>query len=129
MQNGLKIDSRSDDEDLHSLRIQGKKLRYMLEFFHSFYAPEEIDFFHGQLKKLQNNLGEFNDISVQLQMLEEHAGALPAGTKRALRISGAVGGLITHLFERHSKVRRKFKKTFSVFASAENQERFQKTLV
>lgn len=129
MQNGLKIDVHSGDDDLHRLRIQGKKLKYMLEFFRSFYVPEEIDFFHGQLKKLQNNLGDFNDISVQLQMLEEHAGFLPTGTRRSLRIGGAIGGLITHLSGKHAKVRRKFEKTFAAFASAENQERFQKLFV
>jgi len=129
LKKGARIDAHSADNDLHSLRIQGKKLRYMLEFFRSFYAEKEIDFFHRQMKKLQNNLGDFNDIAVQLEMLEEYGNALRPGSKRSLRISAAVGGLITHLSQKHSKVRQKFEKTFSDFASTKNQKRFQQTLV
>ncbi len=129
MKSGERIDAHSGDDELHSLRIQGKKLRYLLEFFRSFYAVDELDFFHGQLKKLQNNLGDFNDISVQLEMLEEYGNGLRPGSRRSLRIAAAVGGLITHLSQKHRKVRQKFEKTFSAFASVKNQKRFQKTLI
>ncbi len=128
VKSGSKIGPDNPDDDLHRLRIQGKKLRYLLEFFRSFFDEQEIDYFHGQLKKLQNNLGDFNDISVQVEMLEKYLGSLSGRGKRSLRIAGAIGGLLTVLTQRQRKVRRKFEKTFAAFASEENRKQFDGTL-
>ena len=61
----LEIDDDSPDEALHRLRIDAKKLRYLLEFFRALYPPKEIGAVVGALKSLQDNLGDFNDLSVQ----------------------------------------------------------------
>lgn len=120
---GGAIDSGSPDEDLHRLRIQGKKLRYMLEFYRSFFAVDDIEFFLKQLKKLQNNLGDFNDISVQLDMLSTAGNTLTGRGKRSVAIARAIGGLVTHLNGEHGKVREKFGKTFRAFSCDENIQR------
>ncbi|MGP8323561.1 MAG: CHAD domain-containing protein, partial [Methanosarcinaceae archaeon] len=65
MKNGEKIDNDSPDEKFHSLRIQCKKQRYLMEFFASLFPSDEIALLTKQLKRFQDNLGEFNDLSVQ----------------------------------------------------------------
>ena len=57
------------DENLHELRIEGKKFRYLLEFFHSLFDQDAVDEYLKQMKKLQNTLGDFNDLAVQKDML------------------------------------------------------------
>jgi len=128
LKDGRELSSQSPDEDLHRLRIQGKKLRYLLEFFSSLFVEEEIEYFRRQLKKLQNNLGDFNDTSVQLEMLTQSQQGLTGRSKRSIAIAAAIGGLITHLSEEHEKIRKKFEEVFATFGTQKNVERFHDTL-
>jgi CHAD domain-containing protein/transposase-like protein len=50
-------------ETLHALRIDGKRLRYTLEFFEEVLGPEARDVIK-ELKKLQDHLGDLNDAVV-----------------------------------------------------------------
>jgi CHAD domain-containing protein len=62
----------SDDpsaKQLHRLRIDAKKLRYLLEFFRSLYPAERVNSFIGELKDLQDVLGELNDREIQRERL------------------------------------------------------------
>ncbi len=61
-----------DDEHLHELRIDCKKLRYLLEFFSSLFPPSTINPVIKRLRKLQDELGDFNDCCVQQQFLEAY---------------------------------------------------------
>ena len=59
-------------EDMHEFRLLTKRFRYTLEIFREFYGPgleARID----QLRKMQNHLGEINDLIVTGQMLAEVA--------------------------------------------------------
>lgn len=58
------------DEDRHELRKQAKKLRYATEFF----APLFPDHRHflGKLQKLQDELGELNDLVTFPELLARH---------------------------------------------------------
>ena len=51
-------------EDRHKVRITAKKLRYAMEFFYNLYPSEEIGKYIKKLAKLQDSLGQMNDISV-----------------------------------------------------------------
>ncbi len=124
LKNGEKLGAHSPDEELHSLRIQGKKLRYLLEFFSSFFAEEEIGHFLKQLKNLQNNLGDFNDVCVQLEMLESFRTSIKSRNRRSVEIAAALGGLVTHLAEERKSIRSQFESTFAKFASPANRKRF-----
>jgi CHAD domain-containing protein len=119
---GKAIDDTSPDADLHALRIEGKKLRYLLEFFVSLFPVADISGLVKQLKKLQDNLGEFNDLSVQQDELEHWLAqpGLPPDTV------AAIGGLITELSRRQADVRRRFGQTFSGFVSARNTSAYRK---
>ena len=66
---GGQIAENTEDETLHVLRIHCKKLRYLMEFFSSLFPRKKIKILIYQLKKLQRNLGDFNDLSVQREYL------------------------------------------------------------
>ena len=57
-----KISGRQDDAPLlHKLRIDFKKMRYLLENFQSLYAADQMQMCIDEVKKLQNLLGAFHD--------------------------------------------------------------------
>jgi CHAD domain-containing protein len=51
-----------DDAGRHKVRIQAKKLRYAAEGFQALYGRKATERFIAQLKGLQDELGELNDI-------------------------------------------------------------------
>jgi CHAD domain-containing protein len=85
---GEAIDPESAPSDLHQLRIECKKLRYLLEFFSGLYPEQDVDRMVAALKALQNTLGEHQDLTVQRDWLVEIEGrpaeALSAATREAV---------------------------------------------
>ena len=79
---GNLILKNTEDEMLHALRIECKKLRYLMEFFASLFSSKKINVLIGQLKKLQDNLGDFNDLCVQVEYLQKTSEELPAARQR-----------------------------------------------
>jgi CHAD domain-containing protein len=122
---GSMILQDTEDEKLHALRIECKKLRYLMEFFSSLYPRKKIDALIEQLKKLQDNLGDFNDLCIQVEYLLDIAQELPAPHRRSKNTLMAVGSLIGTLDREREKVKGEFAKTFTGFASAENRELFR----
>lgn len=122
VKSGAAIVEASPDEALHTLRIRGKKFRYLLEFFRSYYQPEDIDTFLKQMKKLQDNLGDFNDLSVQIAMLEATLQDLPGSNQKTIRLAAALGSLITRLQTKHQNERLRFSKTFEKFNTEPNRQ-------
>jgi len=99
-----RITPETQDKTLHELRIDCKKLRYLLEFFASLYPEKEIDYLVKQLKKLQDNLGDFNDFSVQQKNLNVYLEKFRNYTKTRAETLAAMGGLITVLNEKKSSL-------------------------
>jgi CHAD domain-containing protein len=121
---GRGIDEAAPDSHLHALRIQCKKLRYLLEFFSSLYPPDDVGLFVKQLKGLQDNLGEFNDLAVQQaelkSFLQDRRREIPVET------GAAIGVLIARLEDRQKSVRNGFAEAFEAFAGRENADRFDR---
>jgi len=113
---GGKIDDSTPDSELHKLRIQCKNLRYMLEFFATLLPQTTAKALIGQLKSLQDNLGEFNDLCVQQVQLESFMSRIRTLPERSVETAAAVGGLIAALHQRQQEVRRAFAKVFREFA-------------
>jgi CHAD domain-containing protein len=130
LRDGRRIGPRSPDSALHRLRIQGKKLRYLLEFFASLFPRDDVAALVKQLKRMQDNLGAFNDLSVQRQRLEADLNRLlDRGTSgAALAEAAALGGLITALAAERKQVRKRFARTFAAFDSRDVGERFERLL-
>lgn len=120
LRDGRAIDADTPDESLHRLRIQGKKLRYCLEFFSSLYPPQKMKLLIRQLKTLQNNLGLFNDLSVQQNMLNNYLAGLKPGSDKAKKTGAAIGGLLTSLYHEQQQVRTEFEAAFRCFSSEKN---------
>jgi CHAD domain-containing protein len=124
MKDGQALAAATPDEDVHALRIQCKKLRYTIEFFGSLYPATKIQKVVRQLKKLQDILGVFNDLSVQQQMLRHTLEGLETGSRRHLEQAAALGGLLHSLFSEQQELRTHFAEAFARFSDPENTALF-----
>lgn len=118
----------TDDEALHTLRIECKKLRYLLEFFAELFPPESIVPLLKQLKRLQDNLGVVSDLGDQRIYLYSIAEVLDIGDAQTRRALVATGFLIEAIAREQQAARANFAKTFRRFASPAHQNQFQKML-
>ncbi len=123
---GRKINDDSPESDLHTLRIECKKLRYFLEFFESLFPEKEIKQVIKQLKGLQDNLGDYNDLHVQQESLKSYISGLHSGTESEKEIIASAGGLISQLYRRHEEIRSEFNKKFDEFSNKETGALFEK---
>jgi len=121
---GTLIKEDTDDRMLHVLRIHCKKLRYLVEFFSSLFPQEKIDILITQLKKLQDNLGVFNDLRIQEQYLLNITKELPVIKEQLNNTSIAIGGLVNTLSKEKRMVKDAFAETFKGFSSPENKKLF-----
>ena len=64
----------ADAARLHALRIIAKKLRYCAEFFAALYDKLKVESFVDALSKVQDVLGQINDIAVAHHLLDGLAG-------------------------------------------------------
>ena len=122
---GRRITDATPDEDLHNLRIDCKKLRYLLEFFTSLFPKSQMKLLIKQLKQLQENLGDFNDLSVQQDFLMSQLQSIKPQSDQTIMLAAAIGGLVTRLGIEHQRVRSQFLSVFAHFNSAENRQRFK----
>jgi CHAD domain-containing protein len=117
LKKGAKLDADPPAEALHRLRIDAKKLRYLLEFFKNLSAGGEIDARIKELKRLQDILGGFNDMEVQRDRLHEFAAALhgePATSTETLLTLGRLAGMLE---QRQEDFRLAFHDAFVEFSS------------
>ena len=122
---GGQIAENTEDDTLHVLRIHCKKLRYLMEFFSSLFPRKKIKILIHQLKKLQGNLGDFNDLSVQREYLLNVIEELPISHPQSKKALVAVGSLIGTLEKEQQNVKDAFAKTFTDFASPANRGLFR----
>jgi CHAD domain-containing protein len=124
IKDGDYILTHTRDELLHALRIECKKLRYLMEFFTSLFPIKKMTRLIKQLKKLQDNLGDFNDLSVQQEYLMHMAEQLPIDNPQSRKALVATGYLVENLGYKQKKVKANFADTFTEFASPANQKLF-----
>ncbi|MHC1575611.1 MAG: CYTH and CHAD domain-containing protein [Candidatus Methanogasteraceae archaeon] len=125
IKDGEKIDTETPDEKLHNMRIQCKKLRYLMEFFASLFPSDEIALLTKQLKRFQDNLGEFNDLSMQQGTLNEYLDTIDRESDQSMLIAAAIGGLIMNLHKRQQHVRAEFSDQFRHFSQKKNRLLFK----
>jgi len=114
---GRSITDASPDEDLHRLRIECKRLRYLLEFFASLFPRKKTGSLVGHLKGLQDDLGEFNDLTMQQINLNEYLKRARSDARKNRLEAAAIGGLLAMLHERQGEVRKGFYRSFADFDS------------
>jgi CHAD domain-containing protein len=108
---GLKVDEDTPHEDVHALRIECKKLRYLLEWFEPLFAALPYRQVVRRLKRLQTVLGSFNDFSTQQLALQQYLDRGP----RDNRAAAAVGGLIASLYRQQGEARAQVVERFASF--------------
>ncbi len=118
------IDDNTPDEVVHNLRIHCKKLRYLMEFFTPIFA-REIKGLIKSLKVLQDNLGRFNDYSVQQESLAAFLDQNLIKGKDRVRVAESIGALTAMLNLLQKEERAKVVENFSRFDSRETRARFK----
>ncbi len=116
---GSAVDATTSDAARHRLRIECKKLRYLLEFFSSLLPDDAVDPLVARLKAMQDNLGEDHDLVVQQATLREDLARLTLSSQLALQEAAALGGLATALADRQREVRAAFAGAFGAFVDDE----------
>jgi len=129
VKSGRRILEDSEDEKLHKLRIKCKKLRYLIQFFANLYPQEKINTLVKQLKKLQDMLGNFNDLCVQVDYLLDVSKKMPRNRSQSNRSLVAMGSLIGKLETERQLTKDSFAVTFAGFAALPNQMLFQDLFV
>jgi CHAD domain-containing protein len=125
---GAAITPESPAEALHDLRKRAKELRYALEFFAPLHDPGNYGKVVGDLKRLQDCLGEFQDTEVQVAEIRALATAmLAAGEAPAVTLL-AMGEVTAGLAARQRAARADFERRFAAFADVEGQRRMSALL-
>lgn len=124
IRHGRDISRIATDTQLHALRLDCKKLRYLLEFYASIFPAKTLQMVIRQLKELQDNLGAFVDLSVQQDYLNDYLSNLKSSTEN-IRLAASLGGLVTALDHEREKVRMNFHSTFDKFDRQETEALFE----
>jgi CHAD domain-containing protein len=124
LKRGSAITEETPAQALHDLRIECKKLRYLITFFSDLFLPKLIGKTISDLKGLQDNLGDFNDLEVQQDALSAFARQMAAEAKAPPETILAMGRLVELLAKRQQDERERFAERFEAFASQKNRDRF-----
>jgi CHAD domain-containing protein len=115
VRDGRAINDSSHPEELHELRKDAKRLRYLLECFGSLYPSELVGPVVRELKSLQDVLGDYQDSQVQAEAMEQLGQAMierrgvPAATLLAM------GSIVEHLDNAGREARDHFGQRFGQF--------------
>ncbi len=123
---GSAIGQQTPAKALHRLRIDCKKLRYLLEFFRSLYPEAKIGLLIDELKRLQDNLGDFNDFEVQQDRLRKYGQTMVAEQLAPAATMLAMGRLIERLEEGQARERERFRRRFKKFSARKNHRLFRR---
>jgi CHAD domain-containing protein len=125
---GAAITPESPAETLHDLRKRAKELRYALEFFAPLHDRAAQAKVVGELKRLQDCLGEFQDTEVQIGEIRALATAmLEAGEAPAITLL-AMGEVTAGLALRQRVAREDFGRRFAAFAGIDGQRQLSALL-
>lgn len=125
---GRALNSSSPPEAYHALRIKYKEFRYILELFSSSMPAGAADETLASLKAIQDQLGAFQDLSVQREELESFLKRMNMNTPSAKNAILAVGCLIGEMDRNQRNIAEEFLKNFVKFMSEKNKKRIMETL-
>jgi len=119
-------DMNSSDQEIHKLRIQCKKLRYLMEFFSGLFPHKILNDIIKSMKQLQDHLGRFNDFSVQQYSLQGFLNNYSSQhqSENLIAMAESIGALIILLQQKQSHERNKIMHSFSHFTSPKIKKEF-----
>jgi triphosphatase len=109
---GDAIDADAPPRELHKLRIEAKRFRYLLDFFGTIQAEEWLPLTEA-VKKLQDVLGEHQDAVTAQARLAEYAASLSREHDREKLVT--VAGRMQGEIDRIASCRRDFAVTWAEF--------------
>ena len=127
LESGAQADFDQPDT-LHALRIQCKKLRYLLEVFRSLYDRGPLRDAIRELKRLQHILGDINDFRVHATMIQQISNDPDASTELPSTTWLALGRLLSELDHSRLSAREPFERRFARFTSKRSRKRFRAVL-
>lgn len=112
-----------DAEEIHALRIEGKKLRYSLEIFAAVFPPRVRTRCYDALERLQETLGDFTDHAAAADRFRRLAGEKASAANREA---------LQRLCAEEERLADAARKTFSKWWDADRRRglrrRFERTL-
>jgi CHAD domain-containing protein len=118
---GRALSKESALDEFHEVRIDGKKLRYLLELFRSAYSSVDLGPTIRTLKALQDCLGDLNDARVQEEALRLLAPRVAAEGGPATGTLLVIGRLIERSEVARARARRRYERRFAALDSKENR--------
>lgn len=125
LKQGRRLGEDAPDEAFHELRKECKKLRYLMEFFIDLFPRDEIRPLIKALKGLQDNLGEYQDLCVHSQGLENFRAQLEGEGRWNEASARALGHVLQRMAERKLTVHREFAAAFAAFDEVSSHTRLQ----
>nr|WP_246184903.1 CHAD domain-containing protein [Paracoccus aestuariivivens] len=118
------INDDTPDSEVHELRINCKKLRYLMELFAPLFPRGRLKSLLSPLKELQENLGLFNDYSVQQVAMQDFLIRHPLKGQDGLAMATSIGALIAILHQRQMQERARVVSSFEHFDSPAIRQEF-----
>jgi CHAD domain-containing protein len=121
---GRSIGKESPASAYHRLRIECKRLRYLLEACrHENHS--EFEQTRKLVKRIQRELGELQDAQVAVDLLRRYVGGLPLGRKpgQKRRLLVGIGQLISAQQAAAERAKRRFQRAWRAFASLANKQK------
>lgn len=128
LRDGVLALDQLEDEALHNLRIECKKLRYLLEFFADLFPPEEMAPLLKRLKRLQDNLGAVSDLGDQRTYLYSISQVMDIDEPGARKALMATGYLLEAIARDQQSMRAEFTHIFKGFASPAHRKQIRKMI-
>lgn len=125
LKRGRKTDRKTSPETLHRLRIDCKKLRYLMTLFQSLFSRKELMALVKETKRLQDALGDFNDLYVQRSALLSFAGEMMSKGTAPPATLMAMGQLMGGMEAQQAAERERFHESFQRFSRKRNRARFE----
>lgn len=122
---GRAITADSRHEELHELRKSCKKLRYLIEFFGSLYPSKRLNPLLKALKRLLDNLGDFQDLEVQAGHLVQYGEDMQAKGEANADALIAIGVLVGNLLRGQADARVLFDTRFADFDTPANRASYR----
>jgi 2-keto-4-pentenoate hydratase/2-oxohepta-3-ene-1,7-dioic acid hydratase in catechol pathway len=127
VEHGRTIGAQTPPEALHDLRKRCKRLRYLLEMYRHIDDDTDIAATLRRLRKLQNELGEFQDLSTHARLLERvRIDAIGAGEPAAT--AALLGALLSKLQSRAVQARERALGRFAEFSEGKPRRRLARRL-
>jgi CHAD domain-containing protein len=112
---GRAINDSSHPEELHELRKDAKRLRYLLECFGSLFPPDMVQPVVRQLKGLQEVLGDYQDSQVQASSIEQFGQQMIEARDAPAATLIAMGSIVEQLDAKGRRARAEFGERFHAF--------------